>query len=390
MKIIADKDIPYLKGIVEHFGEVEYLHGSEFTKEAIKDTDTLIVRTVTHFGRELLEGSNVKLICSATIGFDHIDTTYCEQNGIAWRNAPGCNSGSVMQYVVSTLIVLSRRKKIALGGKTIGIVGVGNVGKKVAKACRLLGMNVLLNDPLRQFIEQSDEFVDLETIQREADIISFHTPLTKSGEFKTYHLANQDFFDSLVKKPVIINTARGGIIDTEAIKKAIVSQQVSGAIIDCWENEPHIDNEYMHIADIATPHIAGYSADGKANASRIALENLCKFWNFSPTPIQDIRIPEPENSVIDMNMLEGSVYDALLQTYHPLSDCERLLANPSQFSELRSRYPLRREYGAYTVIHAGEKLRNIIEEWGFRRIGGVSNYPINKFTCFPSPNSKTR
>ena len=271
MKIIADKNIPFLKGIAEHFGEVEYLAGSDFTQASIKDADTLIVRTVTRFDEPILKDTNVKLICSATIGYDHIDTKYCDEHGIAWTNAPGCNSGSVQQYIVSSLIVLARKKGFDLKDKTIGIIGVGNVGTKVAKACRILGMKVLLNDPPRQHAGDNEDFVPLAEIKQEADIITFHTPLTKDGIYKTYHLADQDFFSSLGKKPVIINSARGGIINTQAIKEAISTGKISGAVIDCWENEPVIDIEYMNLADIATPHIAGYSADGKANATRMSL-----------------------------------------------------------------------------------------------------------------------
>lgn len=288
MKIIADKNIPYLKGVAEHFGEVTYLDGAAFTKEAIKEADTLIIRTVTRFDEKNLAGSNVKLICSATIGYDHIDTDYCDTHGIAWRNAPGgCNSGSVMQYVISSLIVISRQKGFDLKDKTIGIVGVGNVGKKVAKACEILGMKVLLNDPPRQRAEGDKYFVNLDTIIKEADIITFHTPLIKEGTDRTYHLADEDFFQSLKKRPVIINAARGGIIDTGAVKKAIKDNLISGTIIDCWENEPQIDIEYLNLVNIATPpHIAGYSADGKANATRMSLESTADFYNLNKGPIE--------------------------------------------------------------------------------------------------------
>ena len=254
MKIIVDKNIPYLKGIAEHFGDVTYLEGAAFNKEAIKDADTLIVRTVTRFHEKNLSGSNIKLICSATIGYDHIDTEYCDTHGIAWRNAPGCNSGSVMQYVISSLIVISQQKGFDLKDKTIGIIGVGNVGKKVARTCEILGMKVLLNDPPRKRVEGDKNFASLETIIKESDIITFHTPLIKEGTDKTYHLANEDFFRSLKKKPIIINSARGGIVDTESIKKAIKDNLISGAIIDCWENEPQIDIEYLNLVDIATRH----------------------------------------------------------------------------------------------------------------------------------------
>lgn len=365
MKIIADKNIPYLKGIVEYYGDVTYLAGNEFTKSSIKDADVLIVRTVTYFGQELLEGSKVKLICSATIGYDHIDTKYCEQNGIEWRNAPGCNSGSVMQYITSCLIIIAEKKGFDLKDKTIGIVGVGNVGKKVENVCRLLGMRVLLNDPPRQQNEKSDIFVDLETIKKEADIITFHVPLTKEGENQTYHLADWGFFDSLSKKPIIINSARGGIIETNAIKRAIKEQKISGSVIDCWENEPNIDKEYMYMSDIATPHIAGYSADGKANASRISLENLADFWQLSKEPIERITIPTVKEPFIDVSGISDPIYNSVLQTYNPLDDAQKLTDQSTLFSELRSYYPLRREYGAYTILNVKGKDREVLKELGF-------------------------
>ncbi|MDU1904956.1 MAG: 4-phosphoerythronate dehydrogenase PdxB [Dysgonomonas sp.] len=369
MKIIADKNIPFLKGIAESYGEVTYLPGADFTKESIEDADTLIVRTVTHFGKENLENSKVKLICSATIGYDHIDTKYCEENGIEWHNAPGCNSGSVQQYIASALITIARKKKISLQGKTIGIVGVGNVGKKVASICELLGMRVLKNDPPRQEAENSDEFTDIETIKREADIITFHTPLIREGKYATYHLANDDFFNNLSQKPIIINSARGGIIDTSAIKAAIQNHKISGAIIDCWESEPHIDLEYMNMADIATPHIAGYSADGKANATRMSLESLTDYWSLPKDPIKKITVPQVENPIIDYSSFgEGNILeDIILKTYNPIEDHERFVKQPEEFSNLRGNYPLRREYIAYTVKNIKNKNdQEILGKIGFR------------------------
>lgn len=368
MKIIADKNIPYLKGIAEHFGEVTYLDGAAFSHDTIKNTDTLIVRTVTRFDEAILKDTQVKLICSATIGYDHIDTAYCDTHGIAWRNAPGCNSGSVMQYIVSSLIVVARKKGFDLKDKTIGIVGIGNVGKKVARACEILGMKVLLNDPPRERAEGSGQFVNLETIVRESDIITFHTPLIKEGADKTYHLADKTFFASLKKKPVVINSARGGIVDTEAIKVALKEGMISGAVIDCWENEPLIDTEYLNMVDIATPHIAGYSADGKANATRMSLESIAGFYNLDKSPISEIKIPEPENPLIDLNKFTDSdsrVYDAILETYNPLGDFARLQASPEAFKQLRNDYPLRREYFAYKVVNASGREWNLLDSLGF-------------------------
>lgn len=354
MKIIADNNIPFLKGVAEFFGDVTYLSGADFSKENIKDADTLIVRTVTRFDRKNLEGSNIKLICSATIGYDHIDTDYCENHGIEWRNAPGCNSGSVQQYIASALITIARKKQFSLKDKTIGIIGVGNVGTKVASICKLLGMRVILNDPPREKAEGVNEFVSIDKIKKEADIITFHTPLSKTDEFPTFHLADKTFFESLEKKPVIINSARGGIIDTEAVKQAVKDNLISGVIADCWENEPDIDLQYMEVTDIATPHIAGYSADGKANATRMSLTSLAEFWSLDKTPIDKITVPQVSNPIIEYNKFQGisTIENIILHTYNPLSDCVPFLNAPSQFSCLRGHYPLRREYSAYTIINS--------------------------------------
>lgn len=369
MKIVADENIPYLKGFAEKYGEVAYLPGAGFTKETIKDADALIVRTVTHFGEEILKGSSVKLISSATIGYDHIDTQYCDANNIKWTNAPGCNSGSVQQYIASAVILLAEKYNFDLATKTIGIVGVGNVGKKVAAICKLLGMRVLQNDPPREAIEGTQDFVSLEKIKQEADIITFHTPLTKQGEYKTLHLADDAFFSSLGKKPIIINSARGGIIDTEAIKKAIKEKQITGAVIDCWENEPNIDVEYFNLVDIATPHIAGYSADGKSNATRMALESLTRHFGLDDTALKEIKPLEPKEAVIDLNTFADSsnrVHDAMLLTYNPMDDFGRLKSDSSQFKQLRNHYPLRREYLAYTVKNATSDEKELLKALGFK------------------------
>jgi erythronate-4-phosphate dehydrogenase len=264
---------------------------------------------------------------------------------------------------------MSRKKGFDLKGKTIGIVGVGNVGKKVAKACEVLGMKVLLNDPPRQTVEEDNNFFSLQTIMDEADIITFHTPLTKDGEYKTYHLADAGFFSSLKKKPIIINSARGGIIDTNAIKTALRKGEISGAVIDCWENEPDIDLEYLNMADIATPHIAGYSADGKANATRMSLTAIADFYHLSKEPVSLVKEPEPANPVIDTTKYTDSdnrVYDAILETYDSAGDYSRLINNPDTFKKLRNEYPLRREYFAYNIINATNVEADVLSKLGFR------------------------
>lgn len=372
MKIIADENIPYLKGIAEQYGTVEYIPGNEFTADNVIDADTLIIRTIRRMDEDLLHKSKVKLICSATIGYDHIDTTYCGEHGIKWTNAPGCNSGSVMQYITSALIYLAQNKSLKLQEMTIGIIGVGNVGKKVATTCELLGMRILLNDPPREEKEKSarnNNFVDIETIKNEADIITFHTPLICEGKFKTLHLADDNFFDSLAKKPWIFNTARGAIVATSAIKKALQQKKIRGAVIDCWENEPNIDLEYMAMTDIATPHIAGYSADGKANASRMSIEEVAKFWNMPLDYAEAIKPPLLHNNKIEYSEIftENKMYACLYKTYDIEKDDNLLRKNPRKFKDYRNNYPIRREYLAYEIL--GLKDKREIEQ--LKKIGFI-------------------
>ena len=369
MKILADAHIPYLKGVAEQFGEVEYLPGNQFTQKAIKNKDALIVRTVTHFGEDILSGTNVKLICSATIGYDHIDTEYCDTHGIAWKTAPGCNANSVEQYITSSLLMLSEKHNFNLKDKTIGIVGVGNVGSKVDIACRILGMKVLLNDPLREAIEKNNnhiKFTDIETIQREADFITFHTPLTKSGKYSTFHLANIEFLNNCLRKPFIINAARGGVTSNRALKSALKEEIISGVVLDCWENEPDIDLELLHMADIATPHIAGYSADGKWTATKMSIENLKNFFNLPTIPVYR-KIPLPLQPIIDLKNIPEvkQLFHAVRHTYSPTEETKELKKSPQNFYQFRSKYPLRREYKAHFVENASEAVLVILKRLGF-------------------------
>ena len=240
MKVIIDHKIPYIKEAIEKIAdEVVYLPGNAFTKEAVKDADALIVRTRTLCNRDLLEGSQIKFIATATIGYDHIDTEYCREAGITWTNCPGCNAGSVEQYVHSALLLLQRQKGLELDKSTIGIVGVGHVGSRVKRMAESLGMKVLQNDPPRA--DKGEQgFVDLETIARQCDVITFHTPLIREGKYATYHLADENFLFSLKRTPYLINSSRGEVVDTASLLAALSAGKVRDAIIDTWEYEPNI------------------------------------------------------------------------------------------------------------------------------------------------------
>jgi erythronate-4-phosphate dehydrogenase len=343
MKVVVDNKIPYIKETIEAIAdEVVYAPADKITSKLIKDADALIVRTRTACNRHLLKGSKVQFIATATIGYDHIDVEYCHKAGISWINAPGSNANSVAEYVESVLTILLKDREMPLGKMKMGIVGAGSVGTKVIEKAISFGMSVLVNDPPRAAQEGGEHFVSLEQIAEECDIISFHTPLTMEGEYKTYHLAGEDFFRSLKKKPFIINTARGEVIDTKALLTAIDEKLVSDVIIDVWENEPDIDPELLKRAYIATPHIAGYSADGKGNATRMALEGLCKHFHIDANI--KIKLPRPR---ITAKTLFHSNNDIILIAYDPRIDTIWLKKNPDCFEELRSSRPLRREVEIY-------------------------------------------
>ena len=361
MKIIIDNKIPYIKGALEPFTEVIYLPGNQTTSEVVKNADALITRTRTICNRELLKGSNVKFIATATIGFDHIDTAYCKSAGIEWTNAPGCNAESVNQYIASALFSWSMRKRTDLAGLTIGVVGVGNVGSKVARTCEILGMHVLLNDPPRERMEGQGKFVSLETIQKEADIITFHVPLNMDGQDKTYHLADEIFFQNLGKKPLIINSCRGEVIDSEAVYDALEANDINGFISDCWEDEPNINLDLLNHTEYGTPHIAGYSKDGKANGTKMSVQAVSRFFKLGIDNWEPTGVELPKNPVIEIDGNQRREYsilaEAVLSTYDIENDDETLRSTPHLFEKLRGDYPVRREFDSYTV-----KVKNIPEE----------------------------
>lgn len=367
MKIVADNTVPYLKGIAEPIADVEYLTSKAFTPSTVRNADALIVRSIDKCTRQLLEGSRVRLITTATIGFDHIDTQYCKEAGITWKNAPGCNAVSVAQYVLASLITVALRRKESLKGKTIGIVGVGHVGKKLEALCSAYGMHILRNDPPRAETEGETGFVSLDTIAAQADIISFHTPLTKEGRFATRHLAGEAFFNKLQKKPWLVNASRGAVHDTTALIKAQKEGKVSELILDCWENEPDIDRGLLNHTAIATPHIAGFSADGKANGTRACLENIEAFFGIKIEKIGEVVPPPPENPVIDLDTFPAHrIEQAILTSFSPSFIDKALREETDKFEWFRAHYNHPREFAAYTIQHATPEEALLLKELGFR------------------------
>ncbi|MBK8946321.1 MAG: 4-phosphoerythronate dehydrogenase PdxB [Ignavibacteriae bacterium] len=355
MKIIADDKIPFLEGVLEPFADIEYYPGKEITNRIIKNADALITRTRTKCNKDFLDGSTIKLITTATIGYDHIDTKYCDEINIKWVNAPGCNSSSVMQYITSALLTIAKKESINLEENTIGIIGVGNVGSKIQKVAEILGMKILLNDPPRERKEGSEKFSSLKKIIAEADIITFHVPLNKVGIDKTYHLADDNFFNQLKKKPIIINSSRGEVVETNALKSAIKNKKISNVILDVWENEPNIDLELLDLIDIATPHIAGYSADGKANGTSVCVNKINEYFNLGlEKKWYPKNIPLPQNgNEININCSNKQdqelLFEIVEQTYSIVEDDYRLRNSTHTFEKQRGDYPVRREFNNYIL-----------------------------------------
>ncbi len=331
--IIIEGNIPFIRGLFEPYATVRYLAPEEITREAVADADALITRTRTRCDRALLEGSRCRMIASATIGLDHVDLDYCAARGIEVCNAPGCNAPGVAQYVMASVLSLLPYDA-DLSSLTFGIVGVGNIGKVVEAWARKLGFKVLLCDPPRAEAEGPESFVSLEEIARNADIITFHTPLTRTGNHPTYHLASRQFFDSLQRCPIVINAARGPVADTDAWIAAIRRGCVSHSVIDCWEHEPDISAELLGLANIATPHIAGYSREGKIRATRMASEAVAAHFGW-PAPIMTETATDTP--------LEQITRRSILDSYNPYADTFALRNHPDSFEQLRNHYNYRCE-----------------------------------------------
>ena len=329
MKVIVDDKIPFIRGQVERLAdEVVYLPGTDITADDVRDADALIVRTRTHCNRQLLEPSRVRFIATATIGYDHLDTDYLQEAGITWTNCPGCNATSVGQYVRNALFEAEQAGLVRLSEATLGIVGYGHVGRAVYEALRPYVKQILVNDPPLEELGNPDRLESLELLEQEADIITLHTPLTTDVPYPTFHLVDEHFLFSLKRRPLIINAARGGVVDEQALLRALDSGQIQQAIIDTWEGEPCPDPILLKRSFIATPHIAGYSADGKANATRMSLEALARWMGRDDT----FRIQPPTAET-----------DRTGMRYSPLADSCRLKEHPEQFELQRGNYPLRRE-----------------------------------------------
>ena len=354
MKVVCDSDIPFLKGALEPYCQVVYAHGSEINREMVMDADALVIRTRTRCNATLLEGSKVRFIATATIGYDHIDTAWCESHGIRWTNAPGCNSWSVQQYIGSLLVTMARQFGFSFREKTLGVVGVGNVGSKVARLAALLGFRVLLCDPPRARREGSGSFVSIDDIISRSDIITLHVPLIRDGEDATFHMFDSSRLASMNRNQILINSSRGEVVDGAALKNALSRKNILAASLDVWENEPQIDPELLSLLFTGTPHIAGYSIDGKATGTTMSVQALGKFFDLPCKDWEVTEVPpslQPTEFSIDVTgkTPQEVLADAILHTYDIKNDDAALRTDVASFEKQRSHYPVRREFPAFCV-----------------------------------------
>ena len=337
MKIVIESHIPYIQGLLEPYAQVCYLETDQITAEALRDAQVLITRTRTKCNEALLRHSAIQMIATATIGTDHIDLDYCRSRGIAVHNAPGCNAPAVAQYVLATVAQhMAHIGTTHTQALTLGVVGVGHVGSIVARFASECGFRVLLCDPPRALRENSQQFVSLSQIAAEANIITFHTPLTSDGEHPTHHMVNGHFLAELKQCSLLINSARGPVVNTSHLLEHLRLNPQLQVAIDCWEGEPNINPTLLQRAFVATPHIAGYSAEGKTRGTAMVIEQLNAHfgWNIQAKPV-DACTPTGGAANVTLSRIAAS--------YNPLDDTRRLRNAPHEFEAQRNHYALRHE-----------------------------------------------
>jgi len=361
--IVIDEEIPYMRGIFEPYADVRYLKCKEINRKALEEVDGIIIRTRTTCSSALLEGSPVSFIGTATIGTDHIDKEYCARSGITVAHAAGCNSAAVAQYVVAAILAIVNRQRRKLKDLTLGVIGVGNIGSRVVAMAQALGMKVLLNDPPRALLEGGAGFVTLESLLAQSDVISLHVPLQPD----TWHLADVSFFEQLVRTPIFINTSRGEVVDEAALVRFV--PKMSAVVLDVWEREPAISKMVLDTTSLATPHIAGYSIEGKRNATVMITRAAASFFgwkglkNFSLSalPMQSLALQKiPKGWEDALHLLFHQIFPIVEEDF-------RLRLSPDRFEEIRSAYIFRKENSGYAVRGACVDLisQKVLRSLGF-------------------------
>lgn len=369
--IIIDDAIPYAKEMFQHLGTIKLVPGKEIDATIAKDADALIIRSRTQINSALLKDSQVSFVGSTVVGLDHIDQPYLKEQGIHFYSAQGCNANSVAEYIITCLLITAEKHQFNLNEKTLAIIGVGNVGSLVFKKAQALGINCLLNDPpkVKQQPEFTNSYTDLENCLK-ADIITVHTPLTTQGNYPTKNLIDRQFLSKISPNQIIINAARGGIIDEQAWSET----ETLANIIDCWVNEPMINESLYNKADIATPHIAGHSLDAKIAGTEMVYQQLCKFWKVTPQEDWKTALP-PQPSIINAKSagnLQKQLLKICTETYNPLMDDQAIRSSDIQklyksYEKYRRNYPIHREWEQHIInTKNNEILNNLLISLGFQ------------------------
>jgi erythronate-4-phosphate dehydrogenase len=364
MKIVADENIPYVKEAFRRLGDVHLVRGRDLNAAAVRDAELLLVRSVTKVNAKLLDGSAARFVATATIGTDHVDLDYLRQRGIIFASAPGSNANSVGEYVVAALLVLAQRHEFQLEGRTLGVVGVGNVGSRVVQKAQALGMRVLPNDPPLQRKTGDPRFLPLDTLFK-ADVITCHVPLVRGGPDRTYHLVDDGFLKRMKPGSILFNSSRGEVVDEASLSQALVSGHLSAAVLDVWGGEPKIDVGLLDQVALGTPHIAGYSFDGKVNGTVMIYRAACEFLGLQPDWDPSPSLPKPPHPSITVNARSHDEEDVLRQVVRAIYDIEHddralrglFQVTPAErgrfFDSLRQHYPVRREFFNTTVVAQG-------------------------------------
>lgn len=364
MLIVADENIPLLDAFFAGFGEIRRVPGRSIDRATVEQADVLLVRSVTNVNRALLEGSKVRFVGTCTIGTDHLDLEYFNEAGITWSSAPGCNARGVVDYVLGSLMTLAEIEGVDLSQRTYGVVGAGEVGGRLIKVLKGLGWNVKVCDPPRQAAEGGD-YVSLEQIIEHCDVISLHTPLTRSGGGATWHLFDQQRLQQLKPGAWLINAARGPVVDNAALRKVLLEREDLQAVLDVWEAEPEVDTALAELCVLVTPHIAGYSLDGKQRGTAQIYQAYCAFSgqpaiiqlsDLLPAPwLSEVTLHADSDPAWALAMLCRGVYDPRRDD----ADFRRsLVGNVGEqraaFDVLRKQYPVRREIEGLKVRIEGE------------------------------------
>jgi len=376
MKIIVDENIAYAREAFSELGEVSLCHGREINNSVLHNADVLICRSITKVNSDLLKNSAIKFVGTATIGTDHLDKEYLEKKGIAYANAQGCNSFAVAEYIISSLVNAAVYKNITLKNKTLGIVGYGNIGTKVDLFAKLLGISTIINDPPLEAHSKADTFSSLkETLG--CDAVTFHVPLNKSGQYKTVHLLNNENIGLIKNDAIILNASRGEVTDNFVILNKLIKNDDVFSVFDVWENEPDINMELLNKVNIATPHIAGYSFEGKVNGTIQMHKSLSQFLNINSNWMP--KLPKTENSTITIgteDSLENILHKIFIVVYPQHKDDELMRKylflnfedRKKYYDGLRKNYRLRREFTNYTIKlnKPDDKLETILKGLRFK------------------------